>query len=474
MDSSGYIEKFEVKVRADDVVEVRRLQGNQRRSAFDEYDLELDNLRRDTISVLVEMLRKDRLHDSDELKVLGGHLYEALFSEQVSTELMRSLNRNDPQVKLSKVELEFEEKQQELASWPWEYLFCPLRFRRAGTGKFLARTSKLVLNRYVPLDSRNSLLVEKPPIKLLFVAANPAKGDKLKSFSYTALLEDLRELEKDKDLDSMLKVYTLVGENDETVATREQFINMVEGIRPHVIHFVGHGKYEDGVGKIAFVGEPRWMSEEDLAERLYEVGSLRLVFLQACESARSSSHQAVSGVAMRLAHQGIPAVVAMQYEIESVVANKFARAFYKALAEFEDVDVAVQTGRGQLRNDLEKAGVSHEFGLPVLYLGEGGSLLSRSETRRLGTREPDAASRSSVSCPWCNRDDAGGASSRYCGKCGEFLKCPECGTRVEEPHNHCSECGTPLLKRDRLDTSSRDRPDAGRPLTVDPTRDIRG
>ncbi|MGH7490686.1 MAG: CHAT domain-containing protein [bacterium] len=73
--------------------------------------------------------------------------------------------------------------------------------------------------------------------------------------------------------------------------------------------------------------------------------SLRLVFLNACLTARASSAGPYAGLATALLRAGIPAVVAMQFPISDAAAIAFSRAFYRRLAASDTVDAAVTEGR---------------------------------------------------------------------------------------------------------------------------------
>lgn len=68
----------------------------------------------------------------------------------------------------------------------------------------------------------------------------------------------------------------------------------------------------------------------DLALLLAEHRSLRLVVLNSCDTARASASDRFSSTASVLLRRGIPAVVAMQYEISDEAAITFARGFYTA------------------------------------------------------------------------------------------------------------------------------------------------
>jgi hypothetical protein len=79
--------------------------------------------------------------------------------------------------------------------------------------------------------------------------------------------------------------------------------------------------------------------------------------------ARNSRQDPFAGVATSLIRQGIPAVVAMQFEITDEAAITFASEFYAAVADGYPVDAAVSEARKAIYahpNDVE-------WGTPVLY-----------------------------------------------------------------------------------------------------------
>ena len=62
--------------------------------------------------------------------------------------------------------------------------------------------------------------------------------------------------------------------------------------------------------------------------------------------------------------QGIPAVIAMQFEIADDVASRFAHEFYGALADGYPIDASLT----EARKSIFAARHEVEWGTPVLYL----------------------------------------------------------------------------------------------------------
>ena len=148
-------------------------------------------------------------------------------------------------------------------------------------------------------------------------------------------------------------------------------------LKPHVVHFIGHGRYKGEAGALAFVRksvsgdtEAAWLSDTAFADCFGEITPPRLIFLHACEGARSDSYEAFSGVSLQLVYSRMPAVIAMQYPIPNDVAIAFARSLYRALSEGQAIDEAVQNGRNELGVylDDEENFSSRAFGSPVVFL----------------------------------------------------------------------------------------------------------
>jgi hypothetical protein len=158
----------------------------------------------------------------------------------------------------------------------------------------------------------------------------------------------------------------------------------------HILHFVGHGAFDrqidDGVLIMEDVEkQQRWTTGEALGVHLRVHRTLRLAVLNACEGARGSAHDPFSGVAQSLAQQGLPAVIAMQFEITDAAAVDFSRGFYGALSEGYPVDAALS--RARLVLHANNHGL--EWGTPVLYLRSRDGVVFESEENRPSNVSPN-------------------------------------------------------------------------------------
>jgi len=137
----------------------------------------------------------------------------------------------------------------------------------------------------------------------------------------------------------------------------------------HVFHFIGHGTFseykEDGLLLLEDeqgAGAP--VSGHYLGTLLHDEKSLRLAVLNACEGARTSVSDPYAGTAQQLVRQGIPAVIAMQFEISERGAMTLSREFYRSLADNYPVDAAL----AEARKAIYTQGQDIEWGIPVLYM----------------------------------------------------------------------------------------------------------
>ena len=112
-------------------------------------------------------------------------------------------------------------------------------------------------------------------------------------------------------------------------------------------------------------GRSHALPASDLALLVEKHQSVRLVVLNACDTAQASALDEFSSVAGALLRRGIPSVLAMQFPITDPAAVEFSRTLYEGLADRLPVDTAVTEARHALRITLPG---TLEWGTPVLYL----------------------------------------------------------------------------------------------------------
>ncbi|MEQ8222570.1 MAG: CHAT domain-containing protein, partial [Candidatus Eremiobacterota bacterium] len=139
----------------------------------------------------------------------------------------------------------------------------------------------------------------------------------------------------------------------------------------HVIHFYGHGYIEGDkiVPEHSYIilNDRKHLSAKDLSEILPE--ETRLVFFSSCRTAM--------GFGYALNQAGIPAIIAMRYEISQKIAEEVIKTFYKRLSERWPVEEAFNEARNEIKT-IEFIGRAHdttEFFTPVLFLSAKNSRL---------------------------------------------------------------------------------------------------
>src|SRR6185369_3486057 len=101
--------------------------------------------------------------------------------------------------------------------------------------------------------------------------------------------------------------------------------------------------------------------------------SVRLAVLNCCLGDFPSPKRNLSGLGPLLMQAGVPAVVAMRYEIPDTVAIRFSKVFYRALLDPKEpgrVDLAMEQARQSLFLN-GRDGSLRGFITPVLHLAGG-------------------------------------------------------------------------------------------------------
>jgi len=289
--------------------------------------------------------------ESRPLKDFGGKLYSAVFQDELRETLQRSLSSTREQHVGLRLRLRLADTP-ELAELPWEFLYDARRDR------FLAQSRYSPLVRYLDLpDPPHSLSVEGP-LRVMVMISNPSDYPELDVEREWSLLTSAlaQQLADGRVIIERLpaSMSALRGR-----LRREEF---------HVFHFVGHGFYLSDWSSGVLVmegadGRSHEVTGEELGGLLSEYDQTRLAVLNACEGARSDAKDLFAGMAQSLVQQGLPAVVAMQFEITDAAAIIFAREFYGAIADGYRLEAALAEARGAIRDE----GNLTEWGTPVLY-----------------------------------------------------------------------------------------------------------
>ena len=286
-----------------------------------------------------------------QAKVFGGKLFSAIVQGPVGDLYRAALSTAEADGQGLRITLSLTDVP-ELGEIPWEYLY--------DKPNFLSISSSTPVVRYLDLPRPRRALETQLPLRILAVVSAPIGVEQLDA-----------PLER-KNLDKALK--PLVDANAVTIEWLEQptLLALTKKLRSdkyHILHFIGHGGFDEsnGEGALLFENESHQgeiVSGEQLAIVLNNKKALRLVFLNSCEGARNSSKDPFSGVAASLVQREIPAVIAMQFEITDRAAVIFASEFYSMLAEGQPIDAAITEARLAIFADHNDV----EWGTPVLFM----------------------------------------------------------------------------------------------------------
>jgi tetratricopeptide (TPR) repeat protein len=300
-------------------------------------------------------------------KQVGGRLFDAVFTGAVGNCLGRSLDRAREEDAALRIRLRMSGCP-ELADLPWELLYD------RDDDWFLALSDRTPVVRYVQLPNPPRTVPVTLPLRVLVIKSEPADYPPLElAAEWAQVAESLRELTESDDLAFTELAAPTLGELRRALA-RDSF---------HVLHFMGHGGFDAERGGVLLftdrAGRGVPVTSGDLGVMLHDHVSLRLAVLNACEAGRTDPVDPFAGVADMLVRRGIPAVVAMQFEVSDDAAVEFAPALYGALAAGRPVDMAVAEARKAMYTVSPL-----EWATPVLYL--------RADDARLFTISPRARS----------------------------------------------------------------------------------
>lgn len=297
-----------------------------------------------------------RRADSPEVvavKKFGSELFGATFREEVLACLRSSIDEATRQKSGLRIRLHLTEVP-ELADLPWEFLY------HQSMNRFLVLSDVTPVVRYLDMPELIQPHEFQLPLRVLVMISSPSDFPTLEvEKEWEKLHGALVELEK-------RGVVLLQRLDDATPAALRRRLRQDEF---HVFHFIGHGGFDPNTQDGVLILEDeqkrgRRMSGADIGMILHDHRPMRLAVLNACEGARASRSDPFGGTAQSLIQQGMPAVIAMQFEITDKAAITFAQEFYQALADNYPADAALAEARKAICDE----GLVPEWGTPVLYL----------------------------------------------------------------------------------------------------------
>ena len=290
------------------------------------------------------------LPHGDTLVKLGIDLFETILPGKVRRlyDAARSFQQG------GRLDLVFTSMISWLADLPWEFAYDTER------KNFLA-TSEVNFTRNVSTTIPADRTPESTKLRVLVVVAQPLGLAHLSVEEETEVIKSGFKRLIDHQL---AEVEVLL---DTTPALLHQ---KLEVARPYdVLHFVGHGEYDQQarLGCLVFEneeGEVQTLDSQVLQQVLCR-RDIRLMFLNACESGQGGTADFNRGVAPALVAAGVPAVVANQFSVLDVSATAFAQHFYWALALGRTIGDAAREARVAVNYSI--SGEAIDWAVPVVF-----------------------------------------------------------------------------------------------------------
>jgi hypothetical protein len=351
---------------------------------------------------------------------IGRSLFRSLFSGTVGDLFRQSLAdvEGSPSDEGLRIRLTFDPDDPDLgplAALPWELLHDDLG------GDFLSRLRHTAVTRFLPVP-RHPLAtpIGSGPLRVLVASSAPSDLPSLKLESECANVR--KALAGRPEIVADFLDHTTLG------ALRRQLLEQPY----HVLHLLGHGYFDPKTGEGGFAfenadGAARWATGTMLGDHLKGLRDLRLVFLNACDTAEVSRHRGqdpYAGVAPALLRAGVPAVLAMQFPITDGAALAFSAELYQSLVAGAPIEAAVADARLAI---LRWDSLSPEWPIPLLMtrVPDGDLLaLGKEPPKEAPPAPPPARPREPLRLGIRSFSDAGGTTlwgQEMEGECADVL-----------------------------------------------------
>jgi len=328
-------------------------------------ELALESRLKDLQIALLRSGGKPRLALSPQetaVRDFGQKLFDALMTGEIRSRY--DVSQREAAQRRMGLRLKLRIQAPELAALPWEFLFD------GRAAKYICLSTQTPLVRYIELQQVITPLSVSPPLRILGLVASP---------------HDLAALDVENEkqrVERAIQELVNAGQVHITWLEHAGWRKLQRAMRQgpwHILHFIGHGGFDRArdEGFIALEderGKLERLPATQLARLLADHSSLRLAILNSCEGAQGGGTDVFSSTASLLVQGGLPAVLAMQYEISDRAAVEFARGFYEALADDYPVDAATAEARKSV--SLAQTNTI-EWGTPVLHMRAPDGVLFR-------------------------------------------------------------------------------------------------
>jgi outer membrane biosynthesis protein TonB len=325
--------------------------------AMADFDIPLSDMEQENFILKLNRprrgVRRIESQHMEAAKEFGGILFGSVFQGEVLSSLQSSMTEASKNGAGLRIRLRLSGAP-DLLDLPWEFLYD------RSLNRFLALSVDSPLVRYLDMPGYIAPLEVTPPLRVLVMISSP---EDVPTLDTEEEWRKLKEAVQDLEAGGLLVLERL---EKPTLGALQHALRRNDY---HIFHFIGHGGFdeinEDGILLLEDDHKrSRKVSGQDLGIILHDEKTLRLAVLNSCEGGRTSRNDPFVGVGQSLLQQGIPAVIAMQFEISDEAAIKMSHEFYYSLADAYPVDAALAEARKAIYADVNDV----EWGTPVLYL----------------------------------------------------------------------------------------------------------
>ena len=319
---------------------------------------------------------KGTLPDDDRMIKFGGQLFDTLFQGDVRRLYDEARTRQQ-----GRLDLVLTSMIPWIAEKPWEFAYDH------GRQSFLSTEEIHFVRNVLTNVPADPIRLRNGPLRILVVSAQPVGFGRLSIEQEVAVIKRGFKPLVDAQLVEIVPIARATPSMIHEYLKTEDF---------DVVHFIGHGTYDEDrdEGCLIFVdedgGESR-LGQRSVREIFCKRG-LSLVFLNSCESGRGGQADFNKGVAQSLVAHGLPALVANQYSVLDSSATSFAQHFYLSLANGMTLGQSAREARIAVNYQLH--GEPIDWAIPVLYARDADLRLCAEQ--KTSAKEPAAAVRESI------------------------------------------------------------------------------
>ena len=286
-----------------------------------------------------------------EMKDFGALLFQEAVNGPVREFYQKCQSQADREGAGMRLRLTLDQSVEDL---PWEFLCL--------NDDFMALNPRSPVVRYIEGAAACSLVKVEYPLRVLVVIAKPSDEVPLdtdaEKESITAALKPLTD-------QGVVHLSFIEGNN-----TWGKLMDALLPNRTNILHFIGHGDFDETNNEGVLImadedGKTLRVDSERLRVLVQGRSRLALILLNSCLGTLGGDAQPFSSVAAGLVKSGIPAVIAMQFEISDDAAREISETFYTSLSLNMPVDAALTEARRRIflsnRNSLEWA-------TPILFM----------------------------------------------------------------------------------------------------------